>query len=298
MVESVSQLPRRRALVALLTGVFAPATACSLFVSLDGLSGGATSQNDDASIDASPSDARAGDADADADASFADAPSGPFCAAQEAGYRVCADFDESSNVVQSFDLASQYGVGGQFSVTTTTFTSPPQSALGVAFAYDAGQFGGDYLVKSVWPLGTTPSITCDFDWQPVAVSTVANDYAHLMEVALWSDDAATQGIVTYSLNLQGDGSVVLLEFGNTTNASHTVTSTITLGTWVHVQIAIDVGSQLYSATIGSANASGVLSTAIPTPSHGTIEVGPVYFGGATTSPSPGWTFVYDNVICR
>jgi hypothetical protein len=182
-----------------------------------------------------------------------------------------------------------------------TYVSPAESALGIANPFSAGQTSGDRLQKSLWPLGSTPkAISCALQWDPVALSTTTNDYAHILEIALWSDTAATQSIVTYSVNMQGNGQLVMLEYYASqplANATHNVTSSVVVNKWTPVMLSVSASTQMYSVTVGTLSASGVLSKPLPTTSHATLEIGPAYFGGNTTASSPGWTFGYDNVIC-
>ena len=113
---------------------------------------------------------------------------------------------------------------------------------------------------------------------------------------MWSDAAATHQIVSYNLNMTASGQLVLLEFGTGLNSEHPVTSTITTGQWVLVTVSLLPG-QTYGVTIGGATASGILAKPLPTPSQGTLEVGPTYFAASTLVSSPGWTFGYDDVVC-
>jgi hypothetical protein len=268
----------------------AVAPAC-LFPDVGNLGGEA-----DAGVDAEAGamDARQQDTSPMPDASV---DAGPWCAAHDAGYLFCADFDESNMAVQAFDLEGQVGQGGMFSVTTSTFVSAPQSALGVANPFDAGQTSGDRLIKSLWSLGTTPaSITCSTQWDPVALSTTPNDYAHVIAFELYSDAMGTQQIAYFGLNMLPSGALELLEIHGNTATPHAVVSSVATGSWVPVTMTLSPGQQ-YSVTVGTQNATGTLASPVPSPSHGTLEVGPAYFAANTPSSSPGWTFGYDNVIC-
>jgi hypothetical protein len=268
--------------------------AC-LFPDLSSISGASDGAPFDAANDSTPSDA-ANDT-AVSDGSTGDGAG--WCASQDAGYRFCTDFDESMSAVQGFDLETTVGQGGQFNVTTTQLVSPPHGALGVASPFSPGQTSGDRLIKSLWALGTTPAtFTCTFQWNPVALSTTANDYAHVAAFELYSDEAATQQIANYSINLNGNGLLELLEISNNNAVSHPITTGgVATGSWLSVTLSILPG-QNYSVTVGTKGATGILSYPVATTSHGTVEIGPAYFAGTTTSPSPGWTFGYDNVICQ
>jgi hypothetical protein len=272
-------------------------TACGLFPDLSGLEGNGS---DGSTADTGSLDVQNVDVAQDVAAPDVTVDAGDWCASQEAGYRLCADFDDSLTAAQGFDLEAKQGVGGQFSLNTATFVSAPESALGVANPFDAGQTSGDRLEKSLWLLGPTPStFECTLQWNPAALSTTPNDYAHVLELALWSDAAGTQSIVTYSLNMQVNGQLVMLEYYasmTSASATHLVTTSVA-PKWTNVVISISATAQTYSVTVGNMNAAGNLSKPIPSTSHGVVEIGPAYFGGDTDASSPGWTFGYDNVLC-
>jgi hypothetical protein len=264
--------------------------AC-LFPDLSNLGGGDAAPLDAESNDAAPVP-DGGDA---GDGGGGDAQG--WCASQDAGYVFCTDFDESTTASKGFDLETQVGQGGQFSVTTASFVSSPQSGLGIANPFAAGQTSGDRLIKSLWALGSTPAtVTCTFEWDPVALSTAANDYAHVGAFELYSDTSATQQIANYSINLNGSGLLELLEISNNNAVSHPITTGVSTGSWLAVTLSLLPG-QNYSVTVGTHSATGILSYPVATTSHGTLEIGPAYFAGTTTGASPGWTFGYDNVVC-
>lgn len=275
MVQDMALVFRIAALAALITG-------CALFPDVSGLASA-----DAGGGDVAPQDAGALDAG--------------WCASQGVGVRFCSDFDESSSAAQGYDLESQQGVGGSLQIDTSSYVSAPHSALGVANPFGAGQTSGDRLSKSLWLAGATPAtITCSFQWNPVALSKVQNDYAQAIEIALYADAAATQPLVTYSLNMLSSGELELVEYrdASTAPATFPTGATILLGRWTNVSLSISSAQQTYSVTVGTTNASGSLSQPVPTSSRGALEVGPAYFAAATATPSPGWTFGYDDVLCQ
>lgn len=200
----VSTNGRRRLLVPL--SVFASVGACSL-TNLDGLSGGDTTGDaglQDASGDVSRSDVSSTPADAG------------FCERQAPGYRICSDFDPPrGSVTESFDrglVPVPGGAGGTFDFDTTLFVSPTRGARGVASAFAPGGTSGVRLIARLWPLGPTPSsLNCSLAWYPVSLSTVANDYAHVVQVAVYETADASKQIASLSFNMQGDGRLVFHE---------------------------------------------------------------------------------------
>jgi hypothetical protein len=247
--------------------------------------------------EASLPDVIGADAPADIGGPEVEAGTMDWCASQDAGYLLCSDFDQAGGVTQGFDIGlTTNGVGGSFNLDTATFVSSPRSALGIASPFSAGETTGDIIVADLWPLGTTPaSLSCAFQWDPVALSTTPNDYGHVIEIALWSDAAATTSIVTYNLNMEASGELIMLEYGTSLNQSHNVTSSIVSGSWTNVSLALT--SSTYAVTVGNTMVNGNLGAPFPSTAHITVEIGPAYFAGDTTAPSPGWTFGYDNVIC-
>lgn len=271
--------------------------ACGLFPSVGDLDAPGADASVDAITDVAVDAIKTSDANVETG-------SGDWCASQAAGFVLCSDFDQSGGVTQGFDIGLeevQNGTGGSFALDPTSFVSAPNGALGIANPFGAGQVSGTRIIGTMWPLGPTPkTLDCQFQWKPVALSTTANDYAHVFSIAFYSDAQQNDQLDSINLNMQGDGSLVLLEYGSQ-NATHTVPIAITTSSgWIAVDVSLTFGaSSSYHLTVGAAVAPGsAFVNAIPSTSHTTLEVGPAYFGGATTSSSPGWTFDYDNVLCR
>jgi len=267
--------------------------ACALFPDVGGLDTGDASPNDashDAMIDG-------------ADGAITSEASGDFCTAQSA-YRLCSDFDQSGGVTQGFDIglvAVPNGQGGTFTLDTNDFVSSPNGALGVANPFGAGQVSGTRIIGTLWPLGATPaSLDCQAQWKPLALSTTANDYAHVVAVSFYSDAQENDQFASLNLNMQGDGTLVLLEYGPKTAQFNVPITVTTSSGWLPVYLSVTFGSTLtYSIEVnGASTGSHPFVNTMPSTSHAEFEVGPAYFGGSTTTQSPGWTFAYDNVVCR
>jgi hypothetical protein len=272
-------------------------------------------------IDAGAVDASVADTtrrtDAGADTNPSDTGTGPdryvppgddWCASQDAGFRLCSDFDlPDAAVTQGFDLGVvpvPFGAGGSFQLNSMVSVSPPFSALGIGNPFDAGTTSGDRLEGTLSPLGATPTtIRCAVEWMPVHVSTVAGDYAHIFSITVFTDAAEANQVANFSVQMHGDGSLIFLEDYPPSIAMevpHTIPAQVGTGTWYAVQIvlATSSGTAAYAASVGGVQTgAGMLAVPLPATSHLTLSVGPAYFAGATTTASPGWTFGYDNVIC-
>lgn len=243
---------------------------------------------------------------ASADASVDSRPPSNWCAARDAGYRLCSDFDQSDAVTQGFDLGAETvpgSVGGSFALDSTDFVSPSNSALGKANPFAPGQTTGIRLIGTLWPLGPIPAaVDCTLMWKPVGLSTTAQDYAHVVQIVFYTDAQQKSEVASLSINMQGDGAIILLEdYGvqSPDNAVHPIGSNITPNTWypVSLSFASSASGASYQVKVGDKRSAGTLARVLPSNSYGTLEVGPAYFAGATTSPSPGWSFAYDNVVC-
>jgi hypothetical protein len=235
-----------------------------------------------------------------------DGATGDWCALQPTGYRLCSDFDlPAQSVTDGFDHGLvPNGVGGSFSLDTNIFLSSPRSALGKANPFPAMGTSGILLIGTLWALGPTPStLSCTIAWNPRNLSTTTNDYAHVIEFGQYSDAQETMEPFTLSINMNGDGTLILLEYYRydlSKNATHAIPYSVATGGWIPVRMALAVGisATTYTVSVGGVQADGsTLSVPLPAMSHGTFEVGPAFFGGNTTAASPGWTFDYDNVVC-
>jgi hypothetical protein len=285
--------------------VGAALAACTLTTDLGGLSGAgahdagalpdARSGEDGApSSDSAPVDASSGET----------TPTADWCAAQDAGYRLCSDFDRPGDgVTQGFDLGLiqvPNSAGGSFQIDPSAFVSPPNGVLGRANPFPAGGVSGTRLVGTLWALGPTPqAVLCTVAWNPQALSTTANDYAHVIEIVLYSSALEDTFVATFSVNMQGDGSLILLEYyplQPSKNATHTIPVSVVPHAWIPVRLSIGNGNT-FDIAVGDGHTSGALAVPLPSTSHGTLEVGPAYFAGSTTASSPGWLFGFDNAIC-
>jgi hypothetical protein len=265
--------------------------------------GDATVNAGDATVNedgATPALDATGDAPADA------APG--WCAAQDASYRLCSDFDlPDGPVTQGFDLGVvpvPYGEGGTFQLDPKSFVSPPHGGLGVANPFPAQQTSGVRLEGTLWALGPSPStVQCTLQWNPHKVSTVSGDYAHVAALGVYSDAQQNDQEANFSVQMHADGSLIFLEIHTTDtpmDVPHAIPIQVSLDAWYAVEMSFttSAGVTTYSVSVGGVPAAGnTLVLPLPTPSHGAVAVGPAYYAGATTEPSPGWTFGYDNVIC-
>lgn len=231
---------------------------------------------------------------------------GDWCAAQDAGYRLCDDFDGPGGVTQGFDIGLvpvPGSVGGSFTLDSTSFVSSPHSALGTANPFGPGQVSGDRIVGTLWSLGPTPSkLNCSLMWRPVALSTTPNDFAHVLAVNLCSDAGCNSSVAGFSINMQADGTLILFEYYNnqpSLNATFPIGLTVKRGKWypVSFSLASSGSSSTFRVKMGGVGPGGPTAAPLPATSSATFEFGPSYFAGTTTAPSPGWTFGYDNIVC-
>ena len=319
----------RAGLVLLLVApVLAIDAGCSLLVDTSGLDTEGPlldSSTHDSGVPSADSSSSAQDSQAAADSTTMDVaafdggdsgapPNTDWCATQNAGYRLCSDFDlPDATIGQGFNLGVSpvpYGEGGSFTFDPSVHTSSPNSGLGVANPFPPGETSGDRLEATLWSLGPTPpSVQCALDWYPRQFSTVAGDYAHVASLTVYTDAQGTVSDVNLSVQMHADGSLVLLEDYTTSaalDATHPIPITVATGQWYAVSMtfttsggttsyAIAVDSVQSAGTVG--HASGTLSQPFPASTNVAIAVGPAYYAGGTTAPSPGWIFNYDNVIC-
>jgi hypothetical protein len=299
-------------------------SACTLTTSFDGLTGGpcATGCADggldgaaDAGADAwfeatadLPPDDAADDGDATGDGNAGGDAGSLWCASQDAGYLLCSDFDRpGESVTQGFDLGLMQvpNSGGTFQLDPSSFVSPPNAAVGRANSYGASGSGGAFLHGSLWPLGAAPAtLDCSVQWSPVELSPAANDWAHIVALSVYSDAATQNEVFDLNVKLLSDGTLALDEIyqgsGPGQSVRHILPISIATGQWysVHMSLTNGAGGTSYAVTVGGVQApGGTLMHPLPASSHGTFRTGPAYYQGANTTPSPGWTFRYDDVIC-
>jgi hypothetical protein len=262
-------------------------------------------------MDARPDGAADAGADAGADTGMkTDAGrdgSVDWCASQDAGYRVCSDFDlPAGSVTQGFDIGLVTvpgGSGGNFTLDTSVFVSPPHGALGVALGYPAHGTGGINITATLWSEGTTPrSVQCSAAWNPHLLSTITNDYAHVIDMVVFSDKTESKQLVYLGINMNGDGTIVVLEYypqNPLISVSHDIPFTVTTDKWLPVVLSFSpgVGVTQYHGSVGGTPISGSLVMPLPATSYAIFEIGPTYYGGTNVDASVGWKFDYDNVVC-
>jgi hypothetical protein len=232
---------------------------------------------------------------------------GGFCAMQnDAGYLLCSDFDPPAQTVMGdFETIASVGShGGTFSLSKI-HVSAPYGALGVANPFPAGGTTGVYFMSTLWTESTPHSLRCSLEWNPQALSHVPNDFGRVVSIGLGrgSGDAGTEPN-TLDLNMLASGELVMVEYYPSfpSSVTHDITSAITTKRWYAVELAVTPPSK-YLVTVtgeGSVDTSiqGQLKYPIPSTSVGTIDVGPAYYDESTTEESPGWSFDYDNIVCR
>ena len=302
-----AKVARAIASVSALAGVLAYSARCMIHIADGCPDGPSPCLPGNIGPDGGTPAARANDANvADGDVPDSAAASG-FCATQRPGHRLCSDFDlPGESVTQGFDLGLVQigGVGGTFTLDPTPHVSPPNAALGTATAFPAGGTSGALLVGTLWPLGPTPAtVDCSLQWNPQLLSTVVNDYEHVVALVLYADAQTTAPSFSLNVNLQGDGQLLLLEYypsQPSTNTNHIIPLQVATGGWlpVHMALSASGGSVTYDVSVGGVQApGGSLALPFPATSHATLQVGPAFFDGTTATQSPGWQSAYDNVVC-
>ncbi len=86
------------------------------------------------------------------------------------------------------------------------------------------------------------------------------------------------------------------EAGSPTTATHGLSTSVGLGSWVPVQMQFTTGagpSTAFVVSVDTQQVKGMLLQPFPSPMTATLAIGPTDLGAA----SSGWSFLYDNVIC-
>jgi hypothetical protein len=252
------------------------AAACTSFSSNEDAS--------DAGADAGGSDALAppppsGDGSADA------ADAGRFCPQPDAFF--CDDFDEPGADIRYgwADGLVTYGIGGlggDASLTTDDFLSPPHGAIFHSNVAASTQASGLELRNANFHL---LPFACELDFKTLTRST-ASDGTDLVTLAFNAGGAAI--IVFFAEAAPGTFSLDLYDGGNYAPGAPMLAGG--LDAWHHLRLAIN-------GTKVTATVDGISQTVTVTPTPGgAIELAMGAIEGR--GPSSGWTVAFDNVFCR
>ncbi len=214
-----------------------------------------------------------------ADAGSADGA--PFCPRE--GSVFCADFDRGDTPAEGFARLEIEPWGGD-SGFATSFTSAPRSVALQASARDDGRRSGLVLVRN---LGSVP-ITCDFDWYP---QSPAQDGPAVFfggfRLAVSAGGPSTLD-VSQTMTRKGEVAVLLSDAGSDTPKA---LSTFADARWHHT--SFHVTTDRYDVVMDGTRVSETFPG--PAGPEVALVLGPSLTPGS--SPSPGWTFLYDNVVC-
>jgi hypothetical protein len=233
---------------------------------------------------------------------------GDWCSRQEAGFRLCSDFDlPDAGVDQGFDLGFLYtGSGGGFAFDNGTFVSPPRSAQGSPMSFGPGGNAGVQLNGSLWLYEPTPAtVTCSLAWLPISIPTTAGVYSHVLFLSFYASGDAGTSLRDIGINIMNGDE---LQFLDAIRANPSLSTTASFGPfvpssppkWTQVKLTLTAGSSgttTYSASVGGLTAKGTLGVSLEAMTHATLGVGPAFYGGGTLAFTPPWIFDYDNVIC-
>ena len=205
--------------------------ACSLFVSTDGLQGGADGGTiSDASIADVVSDVKTSDAAKDSSPPV-DGPTLGFCD-QNPGHKICWDFDESTTVPTTDE--TNYGATQLF-VDPADSVSKPNS---LELKWPAGA-GTDISISDNITMGTTISVAMD-------IRMTSSDLTTGQLVPIYIVVPPSAGESQHSFYLQsyyGEFDVtegVMPDDGGASNyAGWTLASPVPSDTWVHVEFTVD-----------------------------------------------------------
>ncbi len=206
-------------------------TACSLFVSTDGLSSGdddAASPTNDAPFDA-PSDYVSPLTDAGADA---DATKTPFCAANP-GHSLCFDFDESTEIPP---VDNQAFAPGAIFVDNGVSVSAPQS---LAVIYPSGMGSNESIEKDL--PSTSGVLSFKIDLRFTASDLSAGQTIDFSVSVPYGADLSGHifFIQTYYNGLAVAENVTPSDGGVANYPSVTLVSPVPSDEWLHIEVSID-----------------------------------------------------------
>jgi hypothetical protein len=244
------------------------------------------------SSDASQSDAQS-DASASADS---------FCSGQGGSIVYCNDFDEPSNAALGFNLVRIYDGGGTLALSSTAM-SPPSSLQATASPRSSTTelYTGAAGVENV---GSRSAMTCDFDWRATqGFGSDPLDTAAIVVIAMSAGE--TTGLFSVIVGPLGTvipaaevtSMPVVVDAGSTIYAP--LTQNVDVGDWFHFTVDLDLVVGTWTVTLkGSVAAVNTIPSMAKssTPVPMSLNIGAADF--QSKEPSVGWSFLYDNVICR
>ena len=255
---------------------------CSLFVDLDGLTGGDQAGSDASGVDGSASDALALDASDASDASVVDAAR---FTCPDASI-VCDDFDDTALGAKWSSVTIQTGTLG---IDNTASFSPPNSLL---ITLPDNPDGLTRYNKLDEDIGDLKAVDCELE-----IRLDATDDTSTYDVRPFAFALNPPGYNNYDVHVNmardqfsfeqnTDNGMDGGSLGKTENFSP-----VTIGQWQHMRIATDFQTiQIY--VDGSKVYDQPLLSPITSTSSGEIVVGQGY----DTEP-PSWVYRIDDVLC-
>jgi len=239
-----------------------------------------------------------------------------WCATQaaQAKFILCSDFDlDDTAVAQNFGAGVAAVPAGSDSGTmqfeTTAYQSPPRGAASHANAFgDAEGPAGMVLVGGLWdPSVSLPtSVTCELQWYPVELSTSAGDGAEVASIFAFSGPKAN-GVEQIELSLYVEAGGKLHTFERypgsaLMDTTHDfINAKATTNMWHSVTIALSAIGQMqaaYAVTVDGEQVTNPFKVPVPLQGFANFAVGANDNNNRPGVASTGWTFDYDNVICR
>ncbi len=215
-----------------------------------------------------------------------------FCATQDAAF--CDDFDDDdASVTARWPGFEVLDAGGTAAISSTSFTSAPHGAVFHENAVGASKPTG--LRLAYYQVGVVP-FGCELEFQPLALSTTGADGSNVLVavVAPMGQGATTRlevylvvgptGALHAEIDPHPTGSASMIPFTKTSAAP---------GRFTHLAIRADATGVTMSA---DGETLGPVPHGFAAPVTYDLYVGAHAFQPA--SGSTGWTFAYDDVLCR
>jgi hypothetical protein len=241
-----------------------------------------------------------GDAPAPLDASgdsgvHIDAAATSFCASLIPAPLFCDDFDEGA-LATPWDQVT--GTNGSAALSTSASVSSPEAMLAKVTA-QAKANNIDVAAYKSFPAkqGASGVCTLAFDMRIDAGDTSSASDALLAGIQLWNGSASwALGPEVFYNSSSGAFDVSLTEDSPTTSTTHVTSTSISLGVWTHVEVALVLPAASGGATEATLSLDG--AEAVAAIVHVTTSNPiPEAIAGITyaTPTAAGWAVRYDNV---
>jgi hypothetical protein len=219
-----------------------------------------------------------------------------FCGSLSPAPRFCDDFDEHPlpGVWDSMDQ-----VGGNLSLDTTGFVSPPRALLATNSALQSGQ-PLDAVLRKRFSLPSPPTtFTWGFSLQPVMPDPSTGAAAVVLSLD-FTDSPGNRYSVQFTMEQDGGSIRLRLEEqsgfvdGGVSYVPHVLPDPLPVGQWTSVQVVLTRSA----ATTASVHVSFGSATELDASLAMTVDATTLQMSVGSsyeTTPSQGWTTRYDNV---